>query len=98
MRAPAIADSEIHRLRAPEQLGIGLLISSRELVDRAGITAERKEAPFLRAVIVKRNAGIVLDDGGAGGAAADAAASMAGDPSSASLTDSSKFDSGVRQR
>ena len=29
MRAPAIADAEIHRLAAPEQLGIGRLISSR---------------------------------------------------------------------
>ena len=67
MRAPAIADAEIHRLRAPEQLGVGFLISAGEFVDRPGIAAEREEAPFLRIVIGERNAGIVLDDGGAVG-------------------------------
>src|SRR5476649_1678078 len=67
MRAPAIADAEIHRLAAPEQLGILLLISSREFGDRTGITAKREEAPFLRTVICQWNAGIVLDDRGAVG-------------------------------
>src|ERR1700744_4040088 len=67
MGAPAIADAEIHRLRAAEQLGIGLLIASRKFADRAGIMAEREEVPLLRIVIAERNAGIVLDDGGAVG-------------------------------
>src|SRR5438445_13784847 len=67
MRAPAIADAEIDRLRAPEQCGIRILITSREFVDRSQITAEREKAPFLRAVIRERDSGIVLDDGGAVG-------------------------------
>jgi len=36
--------------------------------------------------------------GGGGGASVDAVASIAGEPSSGNLTDSSRFDSGVRQR
>src|SRR5258708_6091754 len=35
--------------------------------DRAGIAAEREDPPFLRIVVVERNTGIVLDDGGAVG-------------------------------
>src|SRR5882724_6318186 len=62
MRAPAIADAEIHRLCPPEQFGIGLLISSRKFRDRAGIAAEWEEAPLLGAVIGQRNSGIVLND------------------------------------
>src|SRR5882762_9389083 len=65
MRTPAIADPEIHRVRLPEQLGIGFLVAAGEFGDRAGIATEREEAPFLRAVISERNAGIILDDGGA---------------------------------
>src|ERR1700722_11798882 len=60
---PAITDAEIHRLGTAEQLGIGLLIPAGKLVDRAGVAAERSEAPLLRAVIAERNSGIVLDDG-----------------------------------
>ena len=67
MLAPAIADAEIHRLAAPEQLGIGFLVSSGEFPDRAGVASERKEPPYLRIVIGQRHAGIVLDDGGAVG-------------------------------
>ena len=63
MGAPAIADAEIHWLGAAEQLGVGLLVFARELPDRAGIAAKRKEAPFLGAVRGKRKAGIVLNDG-----------------------------------
>jgi len=43
-------------------IGVAFLISSREFGDRAGIAAEREEAPLLRAVIGQRNSGIVLDD------------------------------------
>src|SRR4051812_22514940 len=67
MGAPAITDAEIHRLGAAEQLGIGLLIAAGKLADRTGIVAEREEAPLLRIVVAERNAGIVLDDGGAVG-------------------------------
>src|SRR5579863_1525790 len=67
MRPPAIADSEIERLRALKQDGIRLLILVGEFRDRAGITAEREEAPLPGAVVAKRNSGIVLNDGGAVG-------------------------------
>src|SRR5216684_3832538 len=67
MRTPAIADAEIHWLRPPKQLGIGLLVPTGELADRPGIAAEREEAPFPWAVIGQGNSGIVLDDGGAVG-------------------------------
>src|SRR3979411_1097064 len=67
MRAPAIANAEIHRLAPPEQLGILLLVPSREFGDRTGVAAKRKKPPFLRIVKGERNAGIVLDDGGAVG-------------------------------
>src|SRR5215475_2454303 len=61
--APAVANAEIDRLGAPEQLRILRLILARKFRDRAGIAAERKEVPFLRAEIGERNTGIVLDDG-----------------------------------
>src|ERR1700676_5749887 len=67
MRAAAIAGAEIHRLWGSEQFGVGFLIPAREFRDRAGITAEREEPPFLRAVIGEWNAGIVLDNGRAVG-------------------------------
>src|SRR5258705_9744946 len=67
MRTPAIANAEIHRLAPPEQLSILRLVPSGELGNRTGIAAERKEPPFLRIITAKRNAGIVLDDGGAVG-------------------------------
>src|SRR2546430_12567296 len=67
MRTPAIANAEIHRLAPPEQLGILRLVPSREFGNRTGIAAERKEPPFLRIITAERNAGIVLDDGGAVG-------------------------------
>ena len=57
----AIADAEIHRLAAPEQRGIGRLVSSGEFVDRAGVAAERKEPPLLPIAISERNAGIIKD-------------------------------------
>ena len=38
------------------------------------------------------------DGGGGGGGSADDVVSVLADPSSGNLTDSSKFDSGVRQR
>src|SRR5690348_6434432 len=53
VRAPAIADAEIHRLRAPEQRGIGLLVAARKFADRAGIMAEREKVPSLRIVIAE---------------------------------------------
>src|SRR5262249_9307220 len=62
---PAIADAEIHRLRPAEQFGIGLLILVGKFADRTGIMTEREETPLLRVVVAQRNAGIVLDDGGA---------------------------------
>ena len=52
---------------SPEQFGILLLVSSGKFGDRAGVAAEREEPPFPRIVIRQRNAGIVLDDGGAVG-------------------------------
>src|SRR5487761_2020027 len=61
MRAPAITDAEIDRLRPLEQFGIGLLILPREFGDRAGIAAKGKETPLPRAVIGERNPGIVLN-------------------------------------
>src|SRR5947208_13758493 len=67
MRTPAIANAEIHRLAPPEQLGILRLVPSGEFGNRTGITAERKEPPFLRIITAERNAGIVLDDSGAVG-------------------------------
>src|SRR6266481_7438500 len=67
MRTPAIANAEIDRLAPPEQLGILRLVPSGEFGNRTGIAAERKEPPFLRIIIAKWNAGIVLDDGGAVG-------------------------------
>src|SRR6476660_2228524 len=67
MRAPAIADAEVYRLAAPEQLRILRLVPSGEFRNRTGIVAKRKEPPFLPVVTVERNAGIVLDDGGAVG-------------------------------
>ena len=67
MRAPAVTDAEIDRLAAPEQFGIGPLVSSGEFVDRAGVATEWKEPPFLWIVIGKWHAGIVLNDGGAVG-------------------------------
>src|SRR5882757_8649359 len=67
MRTPAIANAEIHRLAPPEQLSILRLVPSGELGNRTVIAAERKEPPFLRIIAGKRNAGIVLDDGGAVG-------------------------------
>src|SRR6266576_2747361 len=67
MRTPAIANAEIHRLAPPEQLGILRLVPSREFGNRTSIAAERKEPPFLRIITAERNAGIVMDDGGAVG-------------------------------
>ena len=65
MGSPAIANAEIDRLRAAEQVSVGFLVAAGELGDRAGITAEREEAPALLIEVDERDAGIVLDDGGA---------------------------------
>src|ERR1700751_4372448 len=67
MRSPSIAYAKIDRLAAPEKLGIGRLVSAGEFGDRTGIAAERKEPPFPGIVVRERNAGIVLNDGGAVG-------------------------------
>src|SRR4029077_20323303 len=63
MRAPAIADAEIHRLGAAKEFGIGFLIPPMEFGARAGIAAEREKAPLPRPVIGERDSGIVLNDG-----------------------------------
>src|SRR3954470_19558681 len=61
--APAIADAEIERLAALEQVSISLLVASGKFVDRTGVAAERKEPPFAPIVTGERDAGIILDDG-----------------------------------